>query len=336
MITLSERDLFVAYSMPGETGIQLQLHEENLPKNSAFQFVIHPFIRHSIPTTFIRSSKILHEAKFSFSTNQPSNIRETREEDYFESADKLLQSIAQKECSKIVLSRLKKQKNQQQNYVALFQSLVAQYPKTFCYFFNIPGRGSWIGASPEILLESTDNGFQTVALAGTQAAIIDDPTQVVWGDKEKEEQQIIVDYVSEKLRDRQIEYKLKGPYSSRAGQMYHLKSVFESSTVIDPVELALALHPGPAISGYPVEKALDFITQNESHDRAYYCGFLGPVSDTETSLFINLRCMQVFSDAVYLYIGGGFTKDSSVQAEWDETELKSRTLLNVVEQVYSE
>lgn len=336
MITLSERDLFVAYSLPGETSIQLQLNEENLPKASAFRFVIHPFIRHSIPTTFINSTKVLQDEEFSFSTNQKSNIKATKEVDYFKSADKLLKNITNQECSKIVLSRLKRYDIDQQNYVALFQSLVELYPKTFCYFFNIPGRGSWIGASPEILLESTNQGFRTVALAGTQAAMIDDSTKVVWGEKEKEEQQIIVDYVSEKLGDRQIEYQLNGPYSSRAGQMYHLKSVFESSEVIDPVEVALALHPGPAISGYPVDKALDFIDKNESHDRAYYCGFLGPVSDTETSLFINLRCMQVFSDAVYLYIGGGFTKDSSVQAEWDETELKSRTLLNVVEQVYSE
>jgi len=175
-------------------------------------------------------------------------------------------------------------------------------------------------ASPEVLLESHEQGFQTVALAGTLPANGD--VQPNWSDKEIDEQQIIVDYVSRKLSLKNIPFTVSPQQSSRAGNVYHLKSVFRSKAVIDPVEVALMLHPGPAISGYPILPALDFIQTHEKHDREHYCGFLGPVSDSRTSLFINLRCMQVFSDAVALYIGGGFTKDSDPTDEWQETELK--------------
>ena len=136
------------------------------------------------------------------------------------------------------------------------------------------------------------------------------------------------------IRDRAIPYILEGPRSSRAGNVYHLKSVFDSAYKIDPVEVALMLHPGPAISGYPITPALDFISKTENHDREYYCGFLGPITAQKTSLYINLRCMRLFANAACLYVGGGYTEDSIIEKEWEETELKSQTLLTVLQDSY--
>jgi isochorismate synthase len=46
---------------------------------------------------------------------------------------------------------------------------------------------------------------------------------------------------------------------------------------------------------------------------------------------VNLRCAQITADRAYLFLGGGFTADSVVESEWQETENKARTLLNVIE-----
>lgn len=82
-----------------------------------------------------------------------------------------------------------------------------------------------------------------------------------------------------------------------------------------------------------MNEAQQFIKGTERYDRKYYTGFLGPCNmDSKTNLFVNLRCAEVFSDSVNLYIGGGITKDSKPEKEWEETELKSKTLLFAFEE----
>jgi len=49
-----------------------------------------------------------------------------------------------------------------------------------------------------------------------------------------------------------------------------------------------------------------------------------------TSLYVNLRCMQVLENKVKVYVGGGITSRSVPDKEWQETLDKSRTMLNIV------
>lgn len=329
-VELSQDDFFVAFSMPASTNVSLYLHHETGDK----QFVIHPFIRHKVETTHISAKEVLENPSFSYSINRHNDTIETSKSDYLKQAESVLDQIKTSKLKKAILSRIKKIPIVKPDYAGLFHSLVNSYPKAFTYFFNIPGEGAWMGASPEILLKNDPDGFETVALAGTLPALENQMPQ--WSDKEKDEQQIIVDYVKEKFDGHQLRYQIEGPKSSRAGNVYHLKSTFRSKDKIDPVEVALMLHPGPAISGYPIQSALQLISNTEAHDREYYCGFLGPISPTSSSLFINLRCMQIFADSISLYVGGGYTKDSDPENEWTETELKSQTLLSVIHDSYIE
>ncbi len=92
------------------------------------------------------------------------------------------------------------------------------------------------------------------------------------------------------------------------------------------------MHPTPAVCGIPLDSAKQFIKQTEGYDRKYYTGFLGPCNvNGKTNLFVNLRCAELFANNINLYIGGGITKDSIPEKEWEETELKSKTLLSVLE-----
>lgn len=71
------------------------------------------------------------------------------------------------------------------------------------------------------------------------------------------------------------------------------------------------------------------ISKVEVHDRALYCGYLGPIKQ-ELKWYANIRCMQVFKDGYLLHLGGGITAESELESEWQETELKSETLLSVI------
>ena len=94
------------------------------------------------------------------------------------------------------------------------------------------------------------------------------------------------------------------------------------------------MHPTPAVCGWPAAEALDLIRVTEEYPRSFYSGYLGPVNmERKTSLFVNLRCMQVGEQEAALYAGGGITINSVPEAEWEETTIKSRTLLAEIEKI---
>jgi isochorismate synthase len=49
-----------------------------------------------------------------------------------------------------------------------------------------------------------------------------------------------------------------------------------------------------------------------------------------STLYVNLRCMQLRTQSAALYVGAGITADSDPAAEWRETELKARTILDAL------
>lgn len=223
--------------------------------------------------------------------------------------------------------------------VALFSALCQRYPTAFVSLVAIPGVGTWIGASPELLLATEGHTLHTMALASTQARL---PGQALrsarWSAKEIEEQGLVSDYIRDFFRRAGVRDATEsGPRTVAAGNVIHLQTDF-SVALPRPELLALAnrvlheLHPTSAVCGMPKDKALAFILANEGYDRSFYSGYLGPVHiDGQSHLYVNLRCMQLGEEVAYLYVGGGVTADSDPDAEWRETELKAGTLLAVLQ-----
>lgn len=223
--------------------------------------------------------------------------------------------------------------------IEAFQKLCASYPEALISFVNIPGVGTWLGASPEVLVSVQDKQiFRTVALAGTLPYTPGtDLRTVAWTQKEIEEQALVERYVIscfKKIRLR--EYDEHGPRTVVAGNLMHLKSEFSvdmqatNFPQIGSVMLDL-LHPTSAVCGMPLQPSLEFLRNRESYGRAFYSGYLGPVNvHNNIEIFVNLRCMQLCGDEAILYAGAGVTIDSIPEKEWAETEMKFNTLLNVI------
>jgi isochorismate synthase len=91
------------------------------------------------------------------------------------------------------------------------------------------------------------------------------------------------------------------------------------------------LHPTSAVAGMPLEASLEFLKQNEGYDREFYAGYLGPINfDNNIHIFVNLRCMKLLDNQALLFAGAGITIDSVPEKEREETEIKFKTLLNVI------
>jgi isochorismate synthase len=229
---------------------------------------------------------------------------------------------------KIVASRVEVH-NFASNPWKVFLTLSDKHPNAFVSYVNIEGLGQWIGASPELLCRVEKGGkFKTVALAGTSDS-------GSFGNKEKKEQEMVSDFIEKKIHDFGITSFTKSPIEKiDTGGVSHLQTRFELDLPDDkdPGELLRKLHPTPAVAGLPQKKSMEFISEYENHPRAYYTGFLGPVlSDRIFSIYVNLRCMQVFMDKVVLYTGAGITADSDPEAELQETQMKIQSLKDALE-----
>ncbi|MEM7539376.1 MAG: chorismate-binding protein [Chloroflexota bacterium] len=220
-----------------------------------------------------------------------------------------------------------------------FYGLCQRYNHAFVSLVAIPGIGTWIGASPEVLLQVDETSLFTMALAATQAKPKDAPLDTVqWGAKEVEEQALVSHYIRDFFNNAGIEQiQESGPRTVSAGNVVHLQTEFRVdlpryARMMLANRVLNELHPTSAVCGMPKDKALSFILAHEDYDRSFYSGFLGPIHvNGDSGLYVNLRCMQLQSRTATLYMGVGVTADSQPEAEWRETELKAETLLAVLE-----
>ena len=212
---------------------------------------------------------------------------------------------------------------------ALFERACRAYPHQFVALVATPVSGTWLMATPEILLRHDGQDWQTMALAGTMPA----EQCSEWSSKNIREQQYVAAYIRDLLKDRAIAIRESHPHTVRAGSVKHLQSDFRFTlSPATPVgDLLEMLHPTPAVCGLPKEPAREFILTHEQNDRRYYAGFTGPLEvETSTALYVSLRCMEILPDSCRLYAGGGLLDDSREEQEWEETAAKMQTMKSLL------
>lgn len=255
-----------------------------------------------------------------------------------------IQAIENNEFKKVVLSRKETIDLADFDMVAGFEKLVHSYPTTFVYCFFHPKVGIWLGATPEQLIQANDADFKTIALAGTQKDR--GSKEIIWAKKEEEEQQLVTDYILDKLKNISTKLFVSNPYSIKAGTIWHIKTDISGTLNSDfgLQKLVQLLHPTPAVCGVPKEVTKAFLLKNENYNRRFYTGFLGELNiENKTDLFVNLRCMEIEvstdikddskleTKKAHLFMGCGITKDSIPEKEWEESVNKSMTMKKILD-----
>ena len=314
---------FVKYRLPGKSIVHVsgEFQPWNGEENGflvADFLVKHPLIL--VPNDF--------NQPFDFNFSAEKSYQSSREE-YILQAQRIHQEISAGNCEKVVLSRTKSVLYDTNFLIKDFERLCDLYPSAFVYIASSKKYGTWIGATPELLLQKTGNHYQTVALAATKKK--DDTTD--WTDKEYFEQGVVNAFIVQRLHELGCEaIESSDRHEVVAGPLKHLRNeITFTSPWISLAQLIHALHPTPAVSGLPQDKAVEVIEQVELHERSLYAGVIGVLDEQSSALFVNLRCAQVFENEVCLYVGGGHTQASDSNAEWEETENKAKTLLNVLQ-----
>lgn len=273
-------------------------------------------------------NKIFNYVQQPFSvTSLPVSLSKTARQKHLNLVQQALAILQSTDLVKVVLSRKQTFKTQR-THIALFARLLDAYPTANCYFFYHPKVGSWMGATPELLLNITQDTLTTMSLAGT--ALWEENKNHTWGKKELEEQQLVTNYIVASLADAGVKDVTAGPLETvRAGKLLHLRTMIQAAVSLEKhAAIAAALHPTPAICGIPTDQARACILAYEGYDRSYYAGYLGIVRPDlrQASYFVNLRCMELQDNEAVVYVGGGITALSNAQAEVEETIHKSQTM----------
>jgi len=350
---LSKGIPFASYREPGDSARIIISHPvkifnslDLLDLKDADGFLMHPFQlaqdtpAYYFPREFEFDENQIHQVQTSKFSHHESNrfyqegaLFSTDFDSYQSQFEQFHASLSKAETEKIVLSRRKVLTAlHPASYALLFESLCEEYPAAFVSWVSIPGQSGWIGASPEILLKQTGHDCKTVALAGT---IPSEQPGRKFTHKEEREQEFVIREITARIAAFTNEIRQDERKMVKAGNVSHLKTTFHFSiTQSSFLPLALSLHPTSAVAGIPQDRAIRIIQHIEDQPRRYYSGFLGNISSTEkSSLYVNLRCMEIFANQICLYTGGGLTSDSELQSEWQETEDKARTLLAVIEKI---
>ncbi|BAO77607.1 chorismate-binding protein [Winogradskyella sp. PG-2] len=351
---------FVVYSRPINSIIKCWLQEDDsLYTTESFSesgFVFAPFDlkeesillpkNHCQHNTLEVSELNLEDDKSCLSIN---NIGK---EDHLALVSKGIETIKNGDLEKVVLSRQVLKPSDSENPLKVFKRLFNTYKNAMVYCWYHPKVGLWLGATPELLFKVEGKQLTTISLAGTQPYA--ENKDVSWTNKEYEEQKIVTDYIVTQVEPYSNQINISEVGTAKAGNLLHLKTYIRSQ-IKDSVNLKSvieALHPTPAVCGFPKQKAKKFILSNENYNREYYTGFLGELNltqyktrntnrrnvennayaavKTQSNFYVNLRCMQLKDSTAFIYVGGGITKDSKPEKEWEETVNKTKTIGNVL------
>jgi isochorismate synthase len=265
-------------------------------------------------------------------------------ETYRANVEKALACIRATGLEKVVLSR-SLSLDVRVDLAALLQRLAARNPLGYTFAIDLAdrpqARRTLIGASPELLLSRHGRQVLSHPLAGSiprSGDAAEDKRRadaLLQSPKDLHEHALVVDAVAASLRPfcKTIWVPPK-PSLLTTPTMLHLGTEVRgelADTATSSLEMALALHPTPAVCGHPGIDARDFIGAVEGFERGYFAGLVGwcdAAGDGEWA--VTLRCAEVGDEDATLYAGAGIVEGSVPADELLETSGKLRTMLSAM------
>ncbi|MEV6277262.1 isochorismate synthase [Nocardia sp. NPDC051832] len=196
-----------------------------------------------------------------------------------------------------------------------------------------------IGATPEVLVARHGSTVTLRPLAGTMPRSADPEAdaaraqELLSSTKNRDEHAFVIDWIRDILTPVCRELHIPdGPELVHTHEVWHLATPI-TGTLRDPsitaLDLAIMLHPTPAVCGTPTNLALEAITETEE-DRGFYGGAVGWCdANGDGEWVVAIRSAELSADgrSIRAFAGGGIVAASDPRAELDETTAKLRTLL---------
>lgn len=221
--------------------------------------------------------------------------------------------------------------------------LLDRLRRTFpgCYLYLVDG---FLGASPELLVGRSGDVVRAQPMAGT-APRGGDPASdarlaagLLASATYRHEHQITIDMVFDTLLPwcSYLDYEPE-PSVVGVANVQHLATLVEgrlSQPTPSVLELVGALHPTPAVNGWPREAAQAWIAEHEGFDRGRYAGTVGWVDARGSGTFaVSIRGADVDGTTARVCAGNGIVATSDPATELAETQSKLQAMLSTLTRV---
>lgn len=264
---------------------------------------------------------------------------------YRDAVTRALRLIESNELSKVVVGRMLELHWQQGlDVAALLRGLLARR-RGFGFAMDVepsaPGRRTLLGVSPELLLRRSGLDVTSHPLAGSMPRS-EDPeedqraaAELLASEKDRREHALVVEAVARDLRRycRLVEHAPQ-PSLVKTETLWHLGTEIRgllSAPGTTSLELALALHPTPAVCGHPTHAARRAITQLEPFERGLFTGAVGWCDESgDGEWAVTIRAGEVEENRLRVFAGAGIVQGSLPERELEETTAKLGTLLRVL------
>jgi salicylate biosynthesis isochorismate synthase/menaquinone-specific isochorismate synthase len=220
------------------------------------------------------------------------------------------------------------------------RSLRSAYPSCFIYLLTGADGTALVGASPELLVGRAGRRAYAQPMAGSVARGATDAEddrlahELEASAKDGAEHRLVANFVVDALTPFAETVSTRPPEVVRFTNIQHLATAVTADLrepAADALELAAALHPTPAVGGWPRAAADALIDDLEAMERGWYAGAVGWIDARGDGEFaVALRCGLLWEDGARLYAGVGVMPDSDPARELDETELKFKALLTAL------
>ncbi len=272
-------------------------------------------------------------------------------ETYIANVKQALEKFAKGELNKVVLSRTLEVKCQSAPDVKhLVKKLSVRNTLGYTFAVNMKDVGketadtpvhALIGASPELLISRTGKQIVAHPLAGSEPRHTDplidqqNAQRLLRSTKDRYEHALVINAIKEALTPFCETLSVpEEPSLVSTATMWHLATKIEGKLTSEnttSMQLALAMHPTPAVGGYPMEEAKEAIKDIETHQRDLFTGMVGWTDETgDGEWVVTIRCAEVKEKLIRLYAGAGIVEGSLPEKELAETGAKFNTMLNAM------
>ena len=256
--------------------------------------------------------------KLSFTTHTPSNT------EWKLRIETVKEEMSAGEYSKIVCARKSSFSVNLETSAADICNYLAPHANGAYRFVFQPQRDhAFISISPELLYRRNQSHLITEAIAGTRASQGDSDKvseELSASKKDQDEQKVVLDMITETLRPLSQSIQLKGQEVLKLSYVQHLKDRIDSilNPLVDDGQLIKALHPTPAVGGYPRAITREKLKESEPFERGWYAGLFGWLGADETELAVGIRSARLIQTTLDVFTGAGIVVNSNADAEWQE------------------
>lgn len=295
--------------------------------------------------TLFQKAEMEKENLFQFTAmddeNIPSSIikEEINPQAWIKTVEKTTEQIKKHELEKVVLAR------EMRLYAELpfspertLKHLLTEQTTSFVFAFEY-GKDCFLGASPERLAKRVDEEVLFTCLAGSiKRGTTDEEDKqlenfLLNDDKNRYEHQLVVEMITDVARKLCQEVEVpEGPKLLKTPHIQHLFTpITAKAGSASLLEIIEAMHPTPALGGYPKEPGIEKIRHIEQLDRGWYAAPIGWLDYNGNGEFAAaIRSALLQERQASLFAGVGLVADSDPMTEYEETLIKFKPMLSAL------